>query len=155
MERFNALLFLGITFLINLRFGPAHTLYLTYSLLVLVFILFQGTWYWQLKLTSLRGSRQLNHQAAALTFKRFQKLNVLLFFFSPGVILLQWSAAGYTLENTLVEWALLVNAFGILEYVNYYETQLMYDNRYDIKYLLVNKRLKKASLKKDLLQTRF
>lgn len=45
---------------------------------------------------------------------------------------------------------LLANGFAVLEDINYYHTQLMYDNKYDLKYLIRNQSLKKASLAKNL-----
>lgn len=154
MERLNALLFLGITFLINYLFGPENSIYLTYSILLMVFILFQGTYYWRLKLYSIQGL-EVNQKAASLLFKKLKRANVLLIFFSPLVVILQWWFGGQTLANSRPGWALLANAFAILEHINYYHTQLMYDNLRDLKYLLVNKRLKTASLKKDLVENKF
>jgi hypothetical protein len=49
---------------------------------------------------------------------------------------------------TLISFA--ANAFGILEHINYYHTQLMIDNTSDLSYLLRNRKFKKASLAKDL-----
>ena len=58
-------------------------------------------------------------------------------------------------NNKLLYWGLAANIFGILEHVNYYHTQLMVDNLADVNYILRNKKLKQASLAKDLLNGKF
>lgn len=52
-------------------------------------------------------------------------------------------------EN-LIFWAIIVNVFGILEHINYYYRQLMIDNTSDLNYVIRNRKLKIASLAKDL-----
>jgi hypothetical protein len=47
-------------------------------------------------------------------------------------------------------WAVFANIFGILEHVNYYNRQLMIDNTQDLNYVIRNRKLKIASLAKDL-----
>lgn len=43
-----------------------------------------------------------------------------------------------------------LSVLALLEYVNYYFVQLMYDNRADLRYLLRNRRLKRAVMARDL-----
>ena len=52
-------------------------------------------------------------------------------------------------EN-LIFWAIIANVFGILEHINYYYRQLMIDNTSDLNYVIRNRKLKIASLAKDL-----
>ena len=52
-------------------------------------------------------------------------------------------------EN-LMFWAIIANVFGILEHINYYNRQLMIDNTTDLNYVIKNRKLKIASLAKDL-----
>jgi len=47
-------------------------------------------------------------------------------------------------------WASIANIFGILEHINYYNRQLMIDNPSDLYYVMRYKKLKIASLAKDL-----
>ena len=49
-----------------------------------------------------------------------------------------------------VGWAVFAYLFGVAEHINYYYVQLMYDNLHDWKYLKINRKLKTASLKKDI-----
>ena len=44
--------------------------------------------------------------------------------------------------DSFLFWGLFAHFFYILEYVNYYQKQLMYDNINDFKYLLINRKLK-------------
>jgi len=52
-------------------------------------------------------------------------------------------------ENLLL-CGILANLFAILEHINYYNRQLMIDNLSDLEYFIRNKKLKVASLAKDL-----
>mgnify|MGYP000120839544 CR=1 FL=1 len=54
------------------------------------------------------------------------------------------------IPENLILWGVLANIFAILEYINYYNRQLMIDNLADFEYLKRNKKLKIASLAKDL-----
>jgi len=47
-------------------------------------------------------------------------------------------------------WGILANVFAVLEHVNYYHVQLSIDNAYDVEYVKRNRKLKKASLAKDM-----
>jgi hypothetical protein len=47
-------------------------------------------------------------------------------------------------------WAVVANIFGVLEHINYYNRQLMVDNISDLNYIVLNRKLKIASLAKDL-----
>ena len=58
-------------------------------------------------------------------------------------------------ENNLLLLGILANVIGVLEHINYYHRQLMIDNLSDIKYLLRNKRLKVASLKKAFMKAKY
>lgn len=116
----------------------------------MTFVVYQGQRYWKLKLWRLQGwefdeARHLRFFAAA------KQTNRGLILLMPAVLAGQWLLAGGRLEpaNHLT-WALLANVFGALEQINYYHRQLMIDNTYDIAYLRFNRRLKIASLAKDL-----
>ena len=54
------------------------------------------------------------------------------------------------ISENLILWGVLANIFAILEHINYYNRQLMIDNSADLEYLKRNKKLKIASLAKDL-----
>ena len=74
----------------------------------------------------------------------------------PLVFILQMQFYNWNFDyNPLLYWALAANLFGVLEHINYYHTQLMIDNWADVKYVFRNKKLKQASLAKDLKEEKF
>jgi hypothetical protein len=80
-----------------------------------------------------------------------ERSNLWLIGLMPFVLLVQLVLADWSIRPAnLLPWALLANGFAILEHINYYIRQLTVDNWPDVKYLLRNRRLKPASLRKDL-----
>lgn len=124
-------------------------LFLIYGLLVCTFILHQGQHYWKLKLYRLTDIHFEQKESLAL-FKNYRTTNRFLIFLMPIVLLSQHYFLKWTITSENLVWGILANAFSILEYINYYHVQLMMDNKSDLKYLFNNKKLKKASLAKDL-----
>ena len=121
-----------------------------YGLVLIIFILFQGQYYWKLKLQRLTG--QLFDQMKSLAlFRRAKSINGYLIAFIPLVFLFQiYLSKNKVSLNELTIWATVANLFGILEHINYYYIQLSIDNSEDLKYLKRYKKLKIASLAKDL-----
>ncbi|MEX0720583.1 MAG: hypothetical protein WD059_07935 [Balneolaceae bacterium] len=149
-ELFNVFLFSGIAVWLILEYSFSDIVFLIYGLLLMVIILFQGQYYWKLKLDAMKG-KFVNQEKALLFFRFSEKLNMTMIAIIPLMLLVQFYLNGWTLlEENFIFWAIFANIFGILEHINYYHRQLMVDNRFDIKYLLINKRLKISSLKKDL-----
>ncbi len=150
VEGMNAVMFFGILIFINAAYDFKDLIFMSYGLLLMSFILLQGTYYWWKKLSVLEDkpifqNRTLNR------FQNFRQKNKIAIALIPVVILIQWYVSGQTLgSDNLIGWALFANAFAVLEHINYYHTQLMYDNRYDLRYLFRHKKLKEASLRKDL-----
>lgn len=123
---------------------------LSYGLLVCIFILYQGQLYWKLKLNRLTG-KQIDQEKNIAFFKKSKRLNWIWISLMPIILLIQLYLQDWNINsNNLFWWAILANVFAILEHLNYYYRQLMVDNMYDFKYLLRNKKLKTASLAKDL-----
>ncbi len=150
LERFNAFFFLGVLFYVIYNYGFLNTIFLNYGLLIMILILFQGQHYWKLKLYRLT-KKEFNQNYKIDLFKRFKKINIVLIWYIPITLLLQLLMNNWTIKpNDLFGWAVIANILGILEHINYYDKQLMIDNIYDWKYLMRNKKLKIASLKKDL-----
>lgn len=126
--------------------------FLIYGLLVCIIILYQGQLYWKLKLQSLMGGN-LNQEKNIEFFKKSKKLNIFLIGLIPLLLIFQLYLQEWHIRtNQMLFWGLFANVFAILEHVNYYHVQLMVDNKYDIEYLVKNRRLKKASLAKDLIE---
>lgn len=128
--------------------------FLTYGLLICIVILYQGQHYWKLKLNRLTG-KNINQKSSILFFKKSKQLNWLLISLMLPIFLIQLYIQKWNLgTNEMLYWGLLANVFALLEHINYYYVQLMLDNKYDFEYLIKNKRLKKASLAKDLIENR-
>jgi len=125
-------------------------LFLVYGLLVCIVILLQGQHYWKLKLHRLSG-KPFNQVKQLQLFRKSEWANLILIGLMPLVLLLQLYFAGWEIKlDNQMFWAVCANAFAVLEHINYYHRQLMVDNEADLRYLLTNKRLKIASLRKDL-----
>lgn len=150
VEGMNAVMFLGISIFCILTFGFTDLIFFTYGILFSCYILMQGTYYWWLKYTSLKGE-PIPQTRTLDRFKQFKATDHIGMLLIPVVLLLQWFISGKQLNgNNLLGWALFANFFAVLEYINYYQKQLMYDNQNDFRYLKLNRKLKEASLHKDL-----
>lgn len=113
------------------------------SLAVVSYILLQGALYWHLKIRSVDARLPLPAWFYPL-FKGFKWSNVLVM---GGVL-----AAGSLGSASCVDlaWAGGLLAFALLEHINYYHYQLMYDTRAIFASLCKNGRLRKAALGLDL-----
>jgi len=157
-EKFNAFLFFGLMLVLFFFYAWQDLILLTYGLLLMIFILYQGQKYWKVKLHRLQG-KPLPIAELLREFCKYKKLNVYLAW--SGLPFVVWQAyavfwASPTEDGrTLFFWGIVAYLFGIAEHVNYYHRQLMIDNPYDVRYVLRNKKLKEASLAKDLREGRF
>ncbi len=155
VEGMNVVMFLGVLLFLNATYGVPHLLFLSYGLLLACFIFFQGAYYWWTKFSVLK-KRPILQRKTLTRFHSFKRQNIIGILLIPFALLLQWVISGYQfVGDNFLRWAAFVNGFAILEYINYYHKQLMYDNRQDIDYLLRNRKLKEAALKKDLIRDRF
>ena len=69
----------------------------------------------------------------------------------PIVLIIQLYFSNWEVKTeNLMFWAIIANVFGMLEHINYYNRQLMIDNTSDLNYVIRNRKLKIASLAKDL-----
>lgn len=140
-ERFNAWLFLGVTVYVAIKYPLSYSFLLIYGLLLMTFILFQGQYYWKLKLWRLTNKHFDQTQNINL-FRKCKKVNIILILLIPFFFILQWVIVkDKKIEDNLFLWGVLANIVGILEHINYYHRQLMIDNLSDIRYLIRNKRL--------------
>ena len=149
-ERFCAFMFLGIFLWVFLWFPPSNVVLLLYGLLVVTIILFQGQYYLMLKLYRLTN-KPFEQGKNLKLFRRAKNLNSILICAMPLIFALQLYLSSWTInaENHII-WAVTANIFGVLEHINYYYRQLSIDNLADVEYILRNKKLKVASLSKDL-----
>lgn len=154
-ERFHTYITFPVLLLYLLFTNPIRNMILlSYGLIVCIVILYQGQLYWKLKLDRLTG-KQINQDENIRFFNKSKRLNWLLISCMLPVLLFQLYIQKWNFEsNDMFYWGILANVFAILEHINYYYIQLMVDNKYDVQYVLKNKKLKKASLAKDLIENR-
>jgi hypothetical protein len=151
MERFHAFVTfpLVLVYLI-LKNSFADIFFLLYGLLICIIILIQGQHYWKLKLYRLID-KPFNQEKNLTIFNNSKKLNLILIALIPIIFGIQiYQNNWQVIPENLIEWGLIVNIFGVLEHINYYNRQLMIDNLSDFEYLKRNKKFKIASLAKDL-----
>lgn len=104
-------------------------------------LLLEGAAYWTAKLRQLATGRAV--LPAARVFAAARLVNVPLL--AAGVLLTAWHASGTPAGVPGVLFAL----FAVLEHVNYFHTQLMYDTREDRRYRR-ERGLRRAHLARDL-----
>lgn len=110
------------------------------------YLLMQGALYWQLKHRALSASAPLPRYFGRL-FSAFKVSNLVLF---GGIALgfaLQLVRNGWAIS---LAWPLGIFLFAILEHINYYHYQLMYDTPSSARFVLRNRRLRKSALGVDL-----
>lgn len=109
-------------------------------------ILLQGALYWQLK-QQVVGLRHRLPDYFPRLYRSFQYLNVLMIVGAAGFIAVK-TGGGTTTADLGWAWGLL--GFAVLEQINYYHYQLMYDTGRSFAYLRRNGRLRRAALGLDL-----
>lgn len=120
-----------------------------YGVLAIVIILVQGTYLWWYKLQSLHRGQAIIEPWMARLLVKFRVFNWGLLFLYLPFIGGFWLLTGTVGKVDLFYGTLLVG-FALLEQINYYYRQLMYDNRADIVYLITHKRLKQGFVAREL-----
>jgi hypothetical protein len=156
MERSHAFItFPAITIYLLFTRSPLDILFLLYGLILCIFILSQGQYYFKIKLQRLKGN-SFDQNKNLFFFRTSKKANLILIGLIPIVFVIQLYVANWTVKaDNLLIWSAFANVFGILEHINYYNRQLMVDNTSDLNYILRNRKLKIASLAKDLKENEF
>lgn len=138
-----------------LKYPFIKSIWFIYGMLFCIFVLFQGQKYWQLKLWRLEG-KQFSQVKNLRFFRKAKRINLFLILGIPITLALQLFIVDWTTQDfNIIFWSAIANVFAILEHINYYNKQLMVDNSADFKYISRNKKLKKASLAKDLEENSF
>jgi energy-converting hydrogenase Eha subunit A len=119
------------------------------ALALLVYILVQGTLYWHLKLRSLEDQKPLPSYFHVV-FRIFKLSNLI----AIGAILLVLLLIGRNaVSEADIGWTAGLLAGAVLEHINYFHYQLMYDTRASFGHLLRNGRLRKAALGIDIVRS--
>lgn len=116
------------------------------ALLSVSYLLVQGSLYWQLKHSALSAAAPLPRYFGRL-FSAFKVSNLVLFAGVALGFMVQIVGEGW---NVQLAWPLGIFLFAVLEHINYYHYQLMYDTLASARYVLHNRRLRKAALGVDL-----
>jgi len=125
-------------------------IFLLYGLVLCIFILFQGQHYWKLKLNRLTGN-PFDQNKNLTFFRKSKKVNLIMISLIPIIFIIQLYLTNWIIKpENLMFWGAIANLLGVLEHINYYNIQLMIDNTSDLYYVIRNRRLKIASLAKDL-----
>ncbi|RJG15279.1 hypothetical protein [Massilia cavernae] len=119
------------------------------ALALLAYILVQGTLYWHRKLRSLEDQKPLPPYFHAV-FRGFKWSNLVAI---AAILITLLSTDRTSLSEADLGWTLGLLAGAVLEHINYYHYQLMYDTRASFGHLLRNGRLRKAALGIDLART--
>ncbi|MET0319308.1 MAG: hypothetical protein ABW069_01145 [Duganella sp.] len=117
----------------------------TAALALVCFLLLQGVFYWHLKARAIVGRQPFPAYFQPL-YRFFKYANVLLIVAIGAVI----AAQGATAATADLLWSGGLLAFGVLEHINYYHYQLMYDTRAALAFVRRNGCLRKAALGLDL-----
>ncbi|MBL0685881.1 hypothetical protein [Aquimarina mytili] len=151
MERFHAFVTFPLIFVyLILKNSFIDIFFLLYGLLICIIVLIQGQHYWKLKLYRLIN-KPFNQEKNLNIFKNSKKFNLILIGLIPIIFGIQiYQNDWQIIPENIIVWGIIANVFGILEHINYYNRQLMIDNLSDLEYIKRNKRLKIASLAKDL-----
>ncbi len=151
LERFHAFVTFPCIAIYMMTQNPVEdVLFLLYGLLVCILILIQGQHYWKLKLNRLTNT-PVDQEKNLRFFKYSKKVNLFLIILIPVVFTIQLFLNDWKIiPNRIMLYSVLANTFAILEHINYYNRQLMIDNPSDLQYVIRNRKLKMASLAKDL-----
>jgi len=123
--------------------------YLWRSELLFSWLLWQGAAYWWLKLRAEKTDSQIPEKALRW-FAALKHVNWALIGSAPFLLIIQ-ARAGNRFRSTLDAVAgLYFYLTALLEQVNYYHWQLMYDYPPDLRDLLRKRRLKRSSLNRAI-----
>jgi hypothetical protein len=148
-ELLDSFLLPAVVILSSLRYGQPLGLFSIYSSALVTWLLWQGAAYWWLKLQAVRSDGDIAGRHLR-PFAKFKSVNWVLIGLLP-LLLLGNALLGNPFRSTLdVVAGLGMAGLAVLEQVNYYHVQLMYDYPPDWRYLIEKKRLKRSSLSRAL-----
>jgi hypothetical protein len=122
----------------------------TYSLSIVILILIQGIVWWRLKLRLLRGNQHRMRLRIRASFRFWRRVNWWLIGGFPLVVLITTRLTNQPIISVDTLIGLLFLGGAMLEQINYYYYQLMYDSAEDWKYLRKYRRLRRGNIAKAL-----
>jgi hypothetical protein len=117
-----------------------------YSLAVVVTILIQGTCWWRLKLQLLNSEERHLPSRVLESYRNWRRINWVLIGAFPFVAVAATRLTRQPLVSVDTGIGLLILGGALLEQINYYYVQLMYDSPYDWHYLRRHRRLRQGTI---------
>ena len=146
-----AALFLALFLWVTYQDGRwQHWVVRTYSLGVVLLILLQGVAWWRWKIHLLDTQQRQMPAPVIRVYRAWRWINWLLIGGFPLVVV---STTWLTQQPLLAPdtWlGLLMLGGAVLEQINYYHVQLMYDSAYDWTHLRAHRRLRRGTIAKAL-----
>jgi hypothetical protein len=153
-ETMSALLFTVLLLYFAYRDGAwQHWIARTYSLGVLILVLIQGSVWWRLKLRCLRRKQRYLSPHILNSYRRWRRINWWLIGGFPGVVVIAAQITRQPFLSADTGFGLIFWAGAILEQINYYYYQLMYDSPHDWAFLRRYRRLKQGAIARFITPT--
>ena len=122
----------------------------TYSVGVVILILVQGIVWWRVKLRLLQQNQRQIPASTLRAFRWWRRINWLFIGSFLLVVLIATQLTQQPLASTDTWLGLLFLGGAVLEQINYYYVQLMYDSAYDWAYLRTHQRLRRGTIARAL-----
>jgi hypothetical protein len=148
-ELFNVFFLPAVAIFVARMLGQAMGLFAIYSAALVAWLLLQGTAYWLLKLHAVQTNSDIAGKHLRW-FAAFKRLNWSLIALLPVLLAIKALVGTPFRSGIDVVIGLGFYVLAVLEQVNYYHYQLMYDYRSDLRRLCREKRLKRPSLYRAL-----
>ena len=116
---------------------------------VLLFILFQGSYYWYYCLRKVTG-KAVNKSWFKILYRTLRFLDIILILLYPLIMIFMFGWYGEGFKANAIFLGIFLYFFGIAEYINYFYVRLSYGKFKDIVDLLKLKNIKKSSLYREL-----
>lgn len=150
-EAFSALLFVALLLWFADQDGVwQRWIARTYSVTVVILILLQGIVWWRVKLRLLQQHQRQIPANILRAFRRWRHVNWVLIGAYPLVVLIATQLTAQPLFSADTWFGLLFLGGAVLEQINYYYVQLMYDSAYDWAYLRTHQRLRRGTIARAL-----
>lgn len=150
-EAVSAVVFTGLLLWFAYQDGMwQHWIARTYSLGVVILILGQAIIWWRLKLRLLKRDQRQMPAPILDSYRRWRQINWWLIGLFPLVVVLASQLTNHPVASLDTGLGLAFLLGAVLEQMNYYYYQLMYDSAYDITYLRTHRRLRRGTIAKAL-----
>jgi hypothetical protein len=147
MELLSAAMFPALLVWVAARHGAWENFVVrAYSVAVVAAILLQGTAWWRWKLAVLNGRVEAIPPRVLSRYRMWKRANWLLIGLLPVVVALAVWSRPQGARAADIWLGLLFLAGAVLEQINYYYYQLMYDTKHDWNYLRQHRRLRRGNI---------